>query len=91
MWNLIAKKQIPPTRLARYCCKELKEASTPNRLCALGVRSAESTGREGRDIFSIRGSTKKDAKFFSYDHADEVFAESKEIQDDNWDCTLTTK
>lgn len=25
MWNLIEKKGLPPTRLARYCCKELKE------------------------------------------------------------------
>lgn len=25
MWNLIVKKLLPPTRLARYCCSELKE------------------------------------------------------------------
>lgn len=25
MWQLIEKKKIPPTRLARYCCSELKE------------------------------------------------------------------
>ncbi|MDR1328470.1 MAG: phosphoadenosine phosphosulfate reductase family protein, partial [Oscillospiraceae bacterium] len=25
MWNLIPKKGIPPTRLARYCCQYFKE------------------------------------------------------------------
>ena len=25
MWNLIPKKRMPPTRIARYCCKQLKE------------------------------------------------------------------
>lgn len=25
MWNLIPHKLTPPTRLARYCCEELKE------------------------------------------------------------------
>lgn len=27
MWNLIPKKKMPPTRVARYCCAELKEKS----------------------------------------------------------------
>ena len=26
MWNLIPRKQMPPTRLARYCCQYLKES-----------------------------------------------------------------
>lgn len=25
MWNLIQRKRMPPTRLARYCCEYLKE------------------------------------------------------------------
>ena len=25
MWNLIVKVKIPPTRVARYCCQQLKE------------------------------------------------------------------
>ena len=55
MWNLIPKKLMPPTRIVRYCCQVLKETGTPNRLCALGVRAAESTKRQGRDTFSTRG------------------------------------
>ena len=53
--SLIVKNVYPPTRTARYCCKYLKEASVPNRLCALGVRKAESLKRQGRDIFATKG------------------------------------
>ena len=88
MWSLIEKKCIPPTRIIRYCCAELKENSTPNRFCALGVRAAESTKRQGRDTFSTRGGSYASAIFFSLSHALEVHQESQEIQDDAWDCTL---
>ena len=33
---------MPPTRIVRYCCSELKEGGNPNRLIATGVRWAES-------------------------------------------------
>ncbi len=55
MWKLIVEKQIPPTRLARYCCQILKETKTPDRVAVLGVRSAESTKRKNRDVFGVRG------------------------------------
>ena len=87
MWNLIPKKKMPPTRMVRYCCAVLKEASTPNRICAVGVRASESSGRKGRDIFATRGTTKKDAHFYSLEHSKEVFEESKD-RDPIWDCTL---
>ena len=45
MWNLIVKKHIPPTRICRYCCSELKEASGKGRICVTGVRAAESVSR----------------------------------------------
>ena len=88
MWNLIPQKLMPPTRIVRYCCQVLKETGTPNRICALGVREAESTKRQGRDIFATRGGKYTEALFFSLDHALEVHQESQEIQDDAWDCTL---
>lgn len=75
-------------RLARYCCQVLKESGTPNRIACVGVREAESTKRKGRDIFSTRGNTYKETLYFSLNHAQEVYKESQEIQDDNWDCTL---
>ena len=88
MWNLIPQKGILPTRIVRYCCAELKETSTPNRMAVLGVRAAESTKRQGRDVFGVRGGSYSQATFFSLDHTSEVFRESQELKDDVWDCTL---
>ena len=45
MWNLIVKNHMPPTRICRYCCSELKEASGKGRICVTGVRAAESVSR----------------------------------------------
>ena len=64
MWTLIPKKKLPPTRIARYCCSVLKESSTPNRMAVLGVRSAESTKRQGRDVFGVRGGHYAKLHFF---------------------------
>jgi len=92
MWKLIVKKQMPPTRLSRYCCQVLKEVSTPNRIAILGVRKDESPGRKNRDVFSIRGKTKKQAAFYSFEHAEEVHHEAlekeKEPGGEIWDCNL---
>lgn len=46
MWNLIPKKLMPPTRLVRYCCAELKEGGGKDRMIATGVRWAESVARK---------------------------------------------
>lgn len=45
MWNLIPFYGLPPTRLMRYCCKELKERGGAGRLKITGVRAAESMNR----------------------------------------------
>ena len=45
MWNLIPKKKIPPTRMARYCCESLKEGVGSGRYVLTGVRWAESSRR----------------------------------------------
>lgn len=55
MTKLIIKNKYVCTRSARFCCKELKESRIKNRICALGVRSDESTNRKGRDLFATRG------------------------------------
>ena len=77
MWSLIVDKQMPPTRLQRYCCAELKETSTPNRFVAVGVREAESTARRGREVFATRGGNKWEAYYYYY-HVKEVFEDDKE-------------
>ena len=46
MWTLIASKQMPPTRLARYCCAYLKETGGDGRLKVTGVRWSESNRRK---------------------------------------------
>lgn len=45
MWRLIAKNTMPPTRLYRYCCQYLKEASGQNHFVVTGVRKDESVRR----------------------------------------------
>ena len=46
MWNLIPEKYFPPTRVARYCCAELKESGGDGRMTVTGVRWAESANRK---------------------------------------------
>lgn len=45
MWNLIPRKKMPPTRIARHCCEVLKEAGGEGRFAVTGVRWAESARR----------------------------------------------
>lgn len=46
MWNLIPRKKMPPTRIVRYCCSELKESASLHRFTVTGVRKAESARRK---------------------------------------------
>ena len=78
MWNLIPMKRMPPTRLVRYCCKELKERGGEGRFVVTGVRWAESVRRRqkrhvvesysrgGTQIFSI--DNLEDAPTFKFCH-----------------------
>lgn len=64
MWNLIVKKLLPPTRLMRYCCAELKEQGGKGRLKITGVRLDESRNRrENADVLRIIGKPKDTQKF----------------------------
>lgn len=58
MWNLIPRKLMPPTRLVRYCCAELKETSARNRWIATGVRWAESQKRKSRGVMEAMHKSK---------------------------------
>lgn len=51
MWQLIVKKKMPPTRIVRYCCKELKERGGKGRMKITGVRWAESDARRRNSGF----------------------------------------
>lgn len=51
MWKLIEKKQMPPTRLVRYCCEYLKEDSGNGKIVITGIRHQESSKRSKRKMF----------------------------------------
>lgn len=56
MWNLIARKNFIPTRIARFCCQELKESGGDGRMCVTGVRWAESVNRKkNQGIVTLMG------------------------------------
>ncbi len=78
MWNLIPRKLMPPSRIARYCCSELKESGCANRMIATGVRWAESAKRKEREVFESI-SPKKDNR---------VKADAEKILTDNDDTRL---
>lgn len=65
MWSLIPIKLMPPTRLMRYCCSELKESGCRNRMIATGIRWAESVSRQSREAFEVIGHKKKDGIYVS--------------------------
>ena len=48
MYQLIIEKRIPPLRMVRYCCSELKEFSGKGRTKLTGIRSEESPRRAKR-------------------------------------------
>lgn len=71
MWQLIEKKLMPPTRLVRYCCSELKERGGKGRLKITGVRWAESRNRsELAGVVKVIGKPKKMQKEAENDEVD---------------------
>ena len=59
MFRLIVKKGIPPTRLMRYCCSDIKELHGKNRLIMLGLRKQESSNRRNRELYEQSRLSKK--------------------------------
>lgn len=59
MWSLIVEKRMPPTRIARYCCAELKEANGDGRIVVTGVRWAESARRKANQGVAVIGGKPK--------------------------------
>lgn len=88
MWKLIEQKSMPPTRTRRYCCAVLKEASTPNRMVAVGVREAESRGRQGRDAFGVLGRRKIDGEYRSLGHTFAMFQLDRYGGEEAYQCEM---
>jgi phosphoadenosine phosphosulfate reductase len=51
MFQLIEKHGMLPTRIIRYCCRELKELGGVGRIIITGVRHEESSKRAKRGVF----------------------------------------
>lgn len=51
MWQIIEKNHAVPTRLARFCCRILKEQTFPEGVVVTGVRAKESRQRAERKMF----------------------------------------
>ena len=51
MRELIIENFLPPTRIIRYCCAELKECNGEGRVKVTGIRAEESAKRSRRKIF----------------------------------------
>lgn len=80
MWQLIVKKKMPPTRMARYCCAYLKEDACKNRMIATGVRWDESSARADRGEYEVLGKTKKDRIKISDSEMSENQGETEEFE-----------
>lgn len=66
MWQLIIKNGGPPTRIQRYCCRELKERGGEGRITVTGVRWAESIRRKNtRGLAELMGKNVKDRILFN--------------------------
>lgn len=71
MWELIVEKRMPPTRLVRYCCEELKEKGGKGRIKILGVRWDESNNRkENAGFVKVIGKPKTMQKEADEDNLD---------------------
>lgn len=66
MWTLIKEKKVPPTRLMRYCCAELKERGGNGRFCLTGVRWEESPRRRAK-----RGELELDGRILNADNSED--------------------
>lgn len=73
MWNLIPKKKMPPTRIVRYCCAQLKETGGRGRLKVTGVRWAESARRK-RSQSEVTVMDKKAKALIEKELSDEDFS-----------------
>lgn len=67
MWNLIPRKLMPPTRLARYCCEELKESAGKGYITITGVRWAESANRKNNKALINIGNSKRNNIMLNFD------------------------
>lgn len=78
MWKLIVKNGMPPTRLIRYCCDELKEGGGTGRIVITGVRWEESRRRRRRNwkVYNLNAQTKNQIKLMADNDEDRKLIEN---------------
>ena len=71
MFQMIVEKGMPPTRLVRYCCAELKEHGGEGRFTMTGVRWAESVKRaKNRGVLETFTKKKAEKVILNNDNAE---------------------
>lgn len=68
MWELIVRHKMPPTRMVRYCCSDLKEGAGTGSIVITGIRKAESPQRSQRDCLEIVTKNKKNKIYLNNDN-----------------------
>lgn len=72
MFQMIVDKHIPPTRVFRYCCQELKEKGGDGRFTMTGVRWAESVRRKnGRGVLETFSKKKTEKIILNNDNTED--------------------
>lgn len=71
MWSLIPERRMPPTRLVRYCCQELKEVGGMGRFVITGVRWGESVKRK-KTRHIVEEHTKSGGRGFTTDNIEDA-------------------
>ena len=67
MWQLIKEHGMPPTRVVRFCCAELKEHGGNHRIVVMGVRAAESRNRkQGYGIVTLTH-RRREERLYTFD------------------------
>lgn len=66
--KLIVKKHMPPTRIVRYCCSELKERGGVDRFVVTGVRWSESVKRRSRGLVEVQQADIKNTLYLNNDN-----------------------
>ena len=75
IWTLIARERTPFTRLARYCCRALKERGGTGSVVVTGIRWAESNRRRQRGVLEINIRERGERIVMADDGADRALLE----------------
>ena len=78
--QLCVKKKMLPTRIARFCCAELKETQGANTVTLTGVRKAESARRSKRNEMERISSSEKRRISGDYETVNDQFTREREVE-----------